>query len=170
MVNKSFYDTINERFSCRNFKDEKIKEEELNYLLEAAKLAPTAVNFQPQRLFVVENEEVLEKLKEATRFTFNAKTIIVVCYDNTVSWHRGNDQKDHGDIDATIVATHIMLAATSINLGSCYVCSMKEFKVKEILGLGDNYIVNCILPIGYPKEILSHNNRNEISDFVKYIR
>lgn len=170
MENKSFFDTINERFSCRDFKDEKITEDELNYLLKSAQLAPTAVNYQPQRIMVIENLNVIEKLKNATRFLFNAKTIIVVMYDKNVSWHRRNDNKDHGDIDASIVATHIMLAATSINLGTCFVCSFKENMIKEILGLPDNYVVTCLLPVGYPKEVLKHNTRNDINSFVTYKR
>ena len=55
--NKSFYDCINERFSCRKFKEDRIKTEEVEQLLEAANLAPTAKNIQPQRIYVVENEK-----------------------------------------------------------------------------------------------------------------
>ncbi len=166
--NKSFFEVINERFSCREFRDERITTEEVEAILEAARLAPTAVNFQPQRIFVVENEALLEKLKEATRFTFDAKTIFVVCYDEEVSYKRRYDNKEFGDIDATIVATHMMLAAQALGLGSCFVASMKEDILKAILSIPSNYHVTCLLPVGYPKEIKDHNERNDVGDFVFY--
>ena len=165
---KAFFDVINDRFSCRGFLPERIKTEEVEAILEAARLAPTACNFQPQRIFVVENESLLEKMKEATKFTFDAKTIFVICYDEEVSYKRRNDNKEHGDIDATIVATHMMLACDAIGLGSCFVASFKEDILKAILSIPSNYHVTCLLPVGYPKEIKDHNERNDVGDFVFY--
>lgn len=166
--NKTYFDTINERFSCRNFTDKKISDEEVKNILNAARLAPTAVNYQPEHIYVVEDPILLDKLKTATRFTFDAKTIFVVCYDKNVSWHRGNDGKDHGDIDCAIIATHMMLAVTAMGLGSCYVCSMKENIVKEILDIPSNYVVSCLLPVGYPKEIKPHGSRRSLDEIVIY--
>lgn len=165
---KSYFDVIQERFSCRSFTAEKVETEKLQAILEAARLAPTAVNYQPQRIYVVENAKLLESLKEASRFIFDAKTVFVVCYDTTKSWHRRSDGKDHGDIDAAITATQMMLAATALGLGSCYVCSFNKDKLREILNIPTEYEINCILPVGYPKDILPHNVRNEIEDFVIY--
>lgn len=165
---KNYFEVINERFSCRSFTAEKLSTEQIQIILESAQLAPTACNFQPQIIYVVENPVLLDKLKEATRFTFGAKTIFVVCHDKSKSWHRRSDEKDHGDIDATIVATHMMLAATALGLGTTYVCSMKVDLVKEILDIPDNYEINCLLPVGYPKDIVPHNTRVDIEDFVFY--
>ncbi len=164
----SYFDVIQERFSCRSFTADKVETEKIQAILEAARLAPTAVNYQPQRIYVVENPKLLESLNSASRFIFAAKTVFVVCYDTTKSWHRRSDGKDHGDIDATIVATHMMLAATALGLGSCYVCSFDKDKLKEILDIPQEYEISCILPIGYPKDVLPHNVRNEIEDFVIY--
>lgn len=168
MKSKSFFDVISERFSCRSFKNDKIKQEEIDFLLEAARLAPTAVNLQPQRIYVVEDKDLLDRLNEATRFLFDAKTVFVFCYDKNVSWHRRSDNKDHGEIDATISATHLMLAATSMGLGSCYVCSFKEEIVRKILDIPKEYVISAILPVGYPNEIKPHNSRNKIEDLVFY--
>ena len=166
--NKSYFEVINERYSCRKFTAEKIKTEEIQLILEAARLAPTAVNFQPQRIIVVENPVLLEKLNEATKFIFDSKTVFVVCYDSEASWHRRYDDKNHGEIDATIVATHMMLAATAMDIGSCYVCSFKDDIVRTILGIPENYGISCLLPMGYPKEEGTHNSRNDVEDFVVY--
>lgn len=167
-MSKNYFDIINERFSCRSFQADKISTEELEKILEAARLAPTACNFQPQRIIVVENQALLEKLNEATRFTFNAKTVLVVCYDKTESWHRRSDNKDHGEIDATIAATQMMLAATALGIGSCYVCSFKNDILRSLLGIPNEWEISCLLPLGYPKDILPHNTRKEIEDIVIY--
>lgn len=167
-MNKNYFETIEERFSCRSFQACKIKNEEILKILNAARLAPTACNLQPQRIYVVENEVLLERLKVVTRFTFDAKTIFVVCHDKNVSWHRKSDGKDHGVIDSTICATLMMLAATALGIGSCYVCAFKEDVLKEILDIPSSYEVNCLLPVGYPKDVLPHNNRMDLEDFVIY--
>ncbi|MBQ3253748.1 MAG: nitroreductase family protein [Acholeplasmatales bacterium] len=167
-MEKSFFDVINERFSCRSFKDKQISNDELNIVLEAGRCAPTACNFQPHRIFVVQKEEILQKLRDATRFTFDAKTILVVCYDTSKSWHRRSDEKDHGEIDATIVATHMVLAATAINLGTCYVCAFKKDIVRQILDIPSEYEISCLLPIGYPSVINNPNTRLDLEDTVIY--
>ena len=163
-----YFDCIEKRFSCRNFKDDKIPRDILNKVLEAGILAPTACNYQPERILVVEDIDTIEKLKEGTRYTFNAKTLLIISHDKNVSWHRGNDGLDHGSIDSAIVATQITLSLTALGLASCFVCSMREGVVKEILGLPDNYQVDIILPIGYPSEVKSHNSRKKLEEIVTF--
>lgn len=164
--NKNFFDVIKERFSCRDFTAEKINREELNIILESARMAPSAVNFQPVKLMVIEDEKILEKLKEATRFTFNARTIICVMHDKNISWHRKNDGKDHGIIDSSIAATYMMLSCTALGLGCCYVSAFKDNILREILNIADNYEINCLLPLGYPKEIKEHGARKNLEEFL----
>jgi nitroreductase len=164
--NKSFYDCINERFSCRNFKEDKISTENVEEILKAANLAPTAKNIQPQRIYVVENEALLSKINP--RYTFNAKTLFIICYDKSISYKRAIDEKEHGDIDCAIVATHMMLAATALNLGSCMVCSFDEAIIKAVLSIPADYVVSALIPVGYPEEIKEHNTRIDIEDFVIY--
>ena len=79
-----------------------------------------------------------------------------------------NPKIGYGEIDATIAATHLMLAATAIGLGSCYVCSFKEAMVREILDIPSEYEISCLLPVGYPKEIVPHNSRKDIEELVIY--
>lgn len=163
-----YFDAIEKRFSCRSFTEEKISRELLNKVLEAGILAPTACNYQPERIIVVEDPILLEKLKEGTRYTFNAKTLLVIAHDKNISWHRGNDGVDHGPIDSAIVATQMALAATSLGLGTCFVCSMREAVVRNILELPDNFNVDIILPIGYPSEVLLHNTRKNMDEIVTF--
>ena len=166
--NKTFDDVINERFSCRSFTAERISTDELNYILNAGRLAPTAKNKQPEQIVVVENEGLLEKLKEATPCTFDAKTVLVICYDTQKCWIRSVDAKPHGDIDDTIIATHMMLAATAIGVGSTFVCAFDKDKLKQVLDLPNEVEPTCILPLGYPKEVKPHNTRLDLEDIVIY--
>lgn len=170
MSNKfeSYYNIINNRYSCRKFKDELIKREELEKILEAGRLAPTAVNRQPQRIIVVENEEVIKVMQETFKHVFNAKTIIVVCYDKNEAWTRRYDDRCFGDVDSSIVATHMMLACEALDIGSCYVCSYDEIKLRNILGINDNYGVNCMLPIGYKDIDAQEKNRKKLEEIVTY--
>ena len=85
-----------------------------------------------------------------------------------ISYKRAIDEKEHGDIDCAIVATHMMLAATALNLGSCMVCSFDEAIIKAVLSIPADYVVSALIPVGYPEEIKEHNTRIDIEDFVIY--
>lgn len=163
-----YFEVINKRYSCREFKDIKIDRDSLNKILEAGNLAPTAVNFQPFKIIVIENENLLEELSHATKYTFGAKTILCVTHNVNESWHRYKDQRDFGTFDSAIVTTQMVLAATSLGIGTCIVCSMDEEKVKSILGLGSEYIVDSLIPMGYPKNIGKHNKRKNLDEIVEY--
>ena len=169
---KNYFEVINERFSCRSFTAEKLSTEQIKIILESAQLAPTACNFQPQIIYVVENPVLLDKLKEATRFTFDAKTIFVVCHDKSKSWHRRSDEKDHGDIDATIVATHMMLEATNLGVDNIWIEAFDENILREELNIPQQLTPVCLLPLGYKTDDCPinpmHNMRKSISEIVEY--
>lgn len=88
---KEFKALATERYSIRKFDTRPVEQEKVDILLEVARLAPTAHNYQPQRLLVLNSEESLNKLKGCTNGHFNAPLAIIVCYDNTVSWKREYD-------------------------------------------------------------------------------
>ena len=106
---KDFKALATERYSVRKFDTKPVEQEKLDILLEAARLAPTAHNYQPQRLLVLNTTDSLNKLKDCTNGHFNAPLAIIVCYDNTVSWKREYDDADLGVVDASIVALCQML-------------------------------------------------------------
>ena len=109
-----------QRFSARKFTDQKVSPSDLDYLLECARLAPSAVNRQPWRFVVVESEEAKARLRQVyNREWFATAPLYIVCYAHTGRcWTRAADQKAHGDIDVAIAAEHICLAATERGLGS----------------------------------------------------
>ena len=163
-----YFEVLEKRFSCREFKDEEVSQELIDKILEAGRLSPTAVNFQPERIYVCKSEEILEKLKTACKYTFNARLIFVIAYNTKEAWVRRSDDSEFGIVDASIVTTNMMNAITALGLGSCFVCSMHQDRVEEILGLPKHIKVLALLPTGYPKEIKKHNKRKNIKEIVEY--
>ena len=83
-----FFDVLEKRYSCRDFKDREVEQELIDKILEAGILSPTAVNFQPEKIYVCKSNDILEKLKTACKYTFNAKLVFVIAYDANISWKR----------------------------------------------------------------------------------
>lgn len=145
-----FLELARERYSVRKFAGKEVEREKLNAVLEAGRLAPTACNYQPQRVLVLESEDALGKLRDCTPYHFSAPLALLVCYDNTVSWKRSYDGKDMGEVDASIVATQMMLEATALGLGTTWVGHFDPQKVRSAFALPENVIPVAILPMGYP--------------------
>ena len=139
-----------QRFSARKFTDQKVSPSDLDYLLECARLAPSAVNRQPWRFVVVESEEAKARLRQVyNREWFATAPLYIVCYAHTGRcWTRAADQKAHGDIDVAIAAEHICLAATERGLGSCWVCNYNPDLMRSLFPLPDHEAV-VILPVGH---------------------
>lgn len=167
-----FLELAKERYSVRKFSDKKVEKEKLDLILEAARIAPTGCNIQPQRIIVLDNEEALEKLKSCTAYHFNAPLAILVCYDKSLSWKRRFDGKDGGEIDAAIVTTQMMLETSNLGLGTTWVGSFDPAVVTSIYKLPENIIPVALLPIGYPAEGSvphpNHDSRLEIEKTVFY--
>lgn len=163
-----FLQLAKERHSVRKFSDKKVEREKLDLILEAGRVAPTAVNYQPQRVLVIENEESLGKLKSCTPYHFNAPLVLLVCYDTSVSWKRNHDNKDMGMVDATIVATHMMLEVHSLGLGTTFVAHFDPEAIKKSFELPDYLVPVSLLPIGYAssdsKPHILHSKRHDIKD------
>lgn len=162
----NFLDLANERYSVRKFDGRKVEQEKIDLILEAGKLAPTACNYQPQRILLIQSGDGLERVKDCTRYHFNAPLTLIICYDNTVSWKRSFDHYDMGAVDAGIVTTHMMLEIAELGLGSTWVGHFDPQKVKENFSLPENIIPVAILPIGYPAKESSpnpnHTKRQEL--------
>lgn len=155
-----FLELAKKRYSVRKYDTtKKVEEEKLLKILEAGRLAPTAVNFQPQRLIVVQKEEGMEKLKKCAAHTYEAPLIIIVCGDHDKSWRRRQDNKDVLDIDVSIVTDHMMLQATELGLGSVWICSFDADMIKKEFNLPESVEAINILAIGYAAD--ENNNVNK---------
>lgn len=150
----NFLELTQKRFSARSYKSDPVEQEKINYLLECARHAPSAVNFQPWHFLIIKSEEQRKKVQACyPRDWFaDAPVYIVVCVDKSQAWIRRTDDKSHADIDAAIAAEHICLAAASIGLGSCWVCNFDPNLFRNHFELTETSYPVAILPIGYIQE------------------
>ena len=141
-----------ERYSLRKFSDRPVEAEKLSAVLEAGRNAPTAHNLQPQRIFVLQSSEALEKVDGCTGAHFHPPVMLLVAYDPEAAWKREDDGKNHGEIDAAIAVTQMMLQAADLGLGTTYVGMFDPEKLHaafpELAGLTPI----ALLPMGYPAE------------------
>lgn len=149
----NFLELVKSRYSVRSFQERDVEPEKLAYLLECARLAPSACNRQPWRYLVVRDKQQREALcGAAERFTWmhTAPLFIVVCTDDSEAWVRRSDNHNHSDVDAAITTEHLCLAAVEQGLGSCWVCAFDVEKCREALQIDPALRPVVILPIGYP--------------------
>ncbi len=160
------------RYSVRKFDARSVEQEKLDQILRAAQLSPTACNFQPQRILVLQSEESLAKLKKCTKYHFDAPTALLICYDKNVSWKRNFDGDDSGVVDAGIVTTQMMLAAAELGLGTTWVGCFDPKTVCSEFKLPQNFVPVAILPLGYPatdaKPAPAHESRVALEKTVFY--
>jgi nitroreductase len=142
---------MKQRCSIRKFADRPIEKEKLLYVLEAARVAPSACNYQPWQLIVVEDRNVIRRIAPEWVTEAKAPTVMVACGDHRQAWRR-RDGKDHCDIDLAIVVDHMTLAAAEVGLGTCWICAFDAFGCHETLNLPYHLEPAVLLPIGYPAE------------------
>lgn len=149
-----FTDLVQTRYSVRNYLDKYVEREKLEQLLDAARLAPSAVNFQPWKFYVLRDGEKFKKVAASYHREWfkSAPVYIVVCKDSAQSWKRAIDNKDHGDIDVAIAIDHLTLRAVELGLGTCWVCNFDPEICRDALSLPSNLEPVALLPIGYPSD------------------
>lgn len=167
-----FLTLAKERYSVRKFKPDPVPQADIDKILEAAYVAPTACNKQPQKIIVVNTPEGLEKVRKCTECHFDAPLTMIVCYDRSLCWKRSYDGKTSGDIDAAIITTHMMLEAKDLGLGSTWVMWFIPEAVREEFALPDNWEPVALLPMGYPAENARpahlHNEFRDENEIVSY--
>lgn len=169
----SFEEIVRDRYSCKQFKSEQISRQQLDAILEAGRLAPTAVNFQEQRVYVVQSEEGLAKIDRQTRCRYGAPTCLVVAFNTDRVFNYPGGKRNSGIEDASIVATHMLLAAQSVGVNSCWINMFDPELLAAELGLPENEEVLMILDLGYAAEgagpLKTHFDRKDISETVTYM-
>jgi nitroreductase len=151
-VNMDFEKLTSTRYSVRKYSSKKVEDEKLETVLEAARKAPTAVNFQPFRLYVVREEKMRQQIIECYHRSWfaSAPVIIVAVGLHDSAWKRGGDNKDHTDIDLAIAIDHLTLQATDLGLGTCWVCNFDTEKCRQSLKLRPSEEPIALIPLGYP--------------------
>ena len=165
----NFEDVIRKRFSTRSFKDEKISREQLDKILEAGRIAPTAKNNQPQKIYVIESVDALNKINECSPCIYGAKTVLLVCSNKDLAFHKENYSTY--EMDATICATHMILEATNVGVDSVWVEMFDNDKVKNLFGIKEEPI--CLIPLGFRTDdyvpSIMHSMRKDINEIVEYL-
>ncbi len=166
-----FLNLVQERYSIRKYQEKEVSPELLDYVLECARLAPSACNLQPWHFFVIQSDEAKEKIRSCyNRPWFSAPVFILACADLSQSWKRKSDGKDHADVDVSIAFEHICLAAAAQGLGTCWVCNFDVQSCIDLFELPDGMQPVAITPLGYPeKEDVKRTSRKLKEDIVTYL-
>ena len=162
-----------QRYSLRKFSPAPVEAEKLALILETGRNAPTAHNLQPQRIFVIQTPEALEKADGCTASHFHPPVMLVVAYDAQAAWKRETDGKNHGEIDAAITATQMMLQAADLGLGTTYVGMFEPEKLISAFPEMAGLTPIALLPLGYPAETAHpsrlHADRKPMEELVRYL-
>lgn len=142
---------IRKRYSVRSYLDKQVEKNQLDHVLEAGRVAPTAANRQPQVVIAITSKNGLATIDRACN-RFGAPMVLVICANHDQTWKRSYDNMDSAHIDASIVTDHMMLAAADTGLGSLWICKFDPQIIKEGLGLPDNVEPVNILCLGYASE------------------
>ena len=160
-----FNDVLNRRYSCRAFAAQGVEQEKVDRILEAGRIAPTAVNKQPVHIWAVSCPETLEAIKGVTRSNYGAPLLLVVGCRPADAWVRRYDGKNGAEVDAAIVATYLMLAAENEGLATLWVGSFDPSLLRDILPGAESYELVAIINVGYPsnESLPSEMHRSRIS-------
>ena len=169
-----FNDVVKSRYSCRGYEKRQLSKQDLDAILEAGRLAPTAKNLQEQHIYVLQSEEQLAKVDQWSKCRFGAPTVLVVAYDKDNVYTYPGSNRQSGIEDASIVATHMMLAATNVGVGSCWVNCVHIDELHAALGLPENEEILMLLDLGYSSEegktpLPMHFKRKPIEETVTYL-
>ena len=167
-----FKELIKKRYSCKKYDGNQINSEQLQAILEAGRLAPTAKNLQEQHIYVMQSEEALGIIDEVTPCRYGAPTVLVVAFDAEDVYVYPGEQRDSGIEDASIVATHMLLAAKDAGVDSCWINRFNPAELKEKLGLPENEEILMLMDLGYAAEgagpLANHNKRKSLDETVTY--
>ncbi len=165
-----FFEVINKRYSVRAYLPDPVEDEKLQKILEAGRLAPTAHNNQPFQIFVIHTEGKEEALKSIyNRDWFSQPPLLLcVCVFKDQGWVRNYDLRSYFEVDAGIVMDHMILAATALGLGTCWIGAFKAAAAREFLGLPDDLEPLIFTPLGYPADQPKPRERKPLSELVRF--
>ncbi|MBQ6172929.1 MAG: nitroreductase family protein [Clostridia bacterium] len=143
-----------ERYSERFFDSRPVEQEKIDKILAVGRLAPTACNYQPQRIYVMQSEEALKKVRNIRVSHFNAPLMMLICYDAAAAWRNPRDEMYDsycsGEQDATIVAATMMYEAQELGVHTVWLRGFNSSEVKKAFSLPENIIPVMMFAMGYP--------------------
>jgi len=164
-----FFELVQKRYSVRAYKPDPVEDDKLGQVLEAARLAPTASNRQPFQIIVIHTagrEAELRRIYGKSWFA-QAPLLIAICAIPAQSWIR-RDGKNYADVDVTIAMDHLILAATNLGLGTCWVAAFDPAATREVLHLPAGVEPIAFTPLGYPADQPGPKERKSLPELVRY--
>ncbi len=164
-----FTQLIKARYSVRAYKPDAVSEKDLQEVLTAAQLAPTACNKQPFQILVIHTrgrEDELRRIYPRHWFT-QAPLIIGICAELDKGWRR-RDGKNYSEIDATIAMDHLILAAADLGLGTCWVAAFDPEAARQVLNIPKSVEPIAFTPLGYPADHPAVKQRLPLEALVRY--
>ena len=165
-----FLELAQARYSCRRLTDKAIEPEKIERILQAAIAAPTAKNAQRYTIWALKSPDAFDKLKQTTNYTFGSALAFVIGAKKDGAFDRPFDNKNFSEIDAAIVATHLMLAVQAEGLGTTWVGYFDAPKMRELFPEMQDYELIAVFPVGYPAEDakpnIRHTERRPLSEVV----
>lgn len=165
-----FEDIIRKRTSVRKFSNKELEKKVLNKVLEAGRLAPTAKNNQPIKIYVVNSNEGIEKIDKASRCRYGAQTVLIICGNKGEAYHKG-DYTTY-EMDSCIVGTHMMLEATNLGIDNIWVESFDENILREEFDIPNELTPVLLMPLGYKADDCPmnplHDKRKSLEEIIEY--
>lgn len=167
-----FKEVIKNRYSCKKYSDKPVEPEKLEAILAAGRLAPTAKNLQEQHVYVLQSADALAKVDAITPCRYGAGTVLAVAFDRNNVFTYPGEKRDSGIEDATIVATHMILAAADEGVDSCWINRFDPDALAASLGLPENEDILMLMDLGYAAQgagpLPNHERRKPLEETVTY--
>ena len=168
-----FKEVVSKRYSCKKYSGRQVEAEKLEAILQAGRLAPTAKNLQEQHIYVIQSAEALAKIDAITPCRYGAPTVLAVAFDKNNVFTYPGGKRDSGMEDASIVATHMILAAADEGVDSCWVNYFDPDQAADKLGLPENEEVLMLMDLGYAADgagpLANHGSRKALAETVTYL-
>lgn len=148
----NFQELAESRYSCRKFSDKKVDRALVEQIVETAIKAPTAVNKQPFKIFLMDSEQAKENVRQACSYTFGADTFLLLGYRTDMGWTRSFDGRNFADVDGSIVATHMMMQIQDLGLATTWVGHFDAPLLKKMYPQMHDYELIALFPVGYAAE------------------
>jgi nitroreductase len=165
-----FFDLIDRRYSVRAYRPDPVDDATLQQVLDSARMAPTAANHQPFCLIVVHTAGKAAELKKVygAGWLAEAPLLICACAEPSRGWKHFHTGKNYCDVDVAIVMDHIILAATSLGLGTCWIAAFDNTALKKMLRLPDALEPLVLTPLGHPADHAEPKIRRPLEELVRY--
>ena len=163
----TFLDLARKRCSVRGYTDEPVAPGDLDAILEAGRIAPSAANRQPWHFMVVTDAENKKKLARTygRDWFWKAPVILIVCVEPSKAWVR-SDGMNYAYVDGALAMDHMTLCAADLGLGTCWVGAFDAAELKRAMNLPDGIEVVGMTPLGHPVKKDAVKSRKAIGELL----